>query len=250
MRGSVWAGIIAIILAGVFLGLIAYRNSVSRPAGALKRIHVALVGASIGQAWQLADWPARMRVPGFTAESIPVWQFDKSTAIEQILLRPVTTFRLSRSYLRSLLAPPPKPDVVILKECSSYFPGDLKVYQESVRNWVYQLRTHHVTVILATVVPVTKARAEIDTGKQESLLAYNRWLRQFARDEALPVVDLEASLRGDEEGSYLRDEFAAEDGSHLIARAYAALDRTLFNTLCNDAGVRMLSGVNCTKVLP
>ena len=187
---------------------------------------------NIGQAWQLAGWPDRMQARGFSAESVAVWKFDKSPAIEQLLVRPATSFRFSRAYLRSLFVPPPKPDVVILKECSSYFPGDLAVYQNSVRTWVDQLQAHRIKVVLATVVPVTKVRAQRDPGKQESLLAYNRWVRQYALQEGIPVVDLEASLRPEGEGGYLRDEFAAEDGSHLIAPAYAALDYTLFTTLC------------------
>jgi hypothetical protein len=232
MRFVAWIGISAIVFTSVFLALASFRNSVPRPAREPKRIHVVLVGASIGQAWQLAAWSVRMQARGFSAESVAVWKFDKSPAIEQLLARPATSFSLSRAYLRSLVVPPPKPDVVILKECSSYFPGDLAVYQNSVRTWVDQLQAHRIKVVLATVVPVTKARAQRDPGKQESLLAYNRWVRQYALQERIPVVDLEASLRTEGEGGYLRDEFAAEDGSHLIAPAYAALDHTLFTTLC------------------
>jgi hypothetical protein len=172
-----------------------------------------------------------MRAPGFSAESIPVWQFDKTPAVEEILMRPGVSFRLSRAYLKSLVRPPRRPDVVILKECSSYFPGDLQTYQSSIRTWVRDLLAHDIKVVLATVVPVTQARARRDPGKQETLLAFNRWLRKYAREQDLPVLDLEASLRAEDEGAYLRSEFAAEDGSHLIAPAYAVLDGALYTLL-------------------
>jgi lysophospholipase L1-like esterase len=112
-----------------------------------------------------------------------------------------------------------------VKECSAYFPGDLAAYGSRVGSWLQLLSENGFQVVLATVVPVTRSRAARDPGKQESLLAYNQWVRQCAAQRHLLLLDLEAVLRGPD--TYLRDELSAEDGSHLNANAYALLDAAL-----------------------
>jgi len=195
-------------------------------------VNVVLIGASIGQSWHLTEWPTRTNVSGFTTESISAWQFDKSEALEEVLMRPSRKFHLTRTYLKSLLQPPPgKPNIVIIKECSSYYPGDLKGYKRSIQQWVGQIRAKQITPMLATVVPVTKARAEQNSGKQQGLLEYNDWVREYAQSEGLQVLDLEVALRVDETERYLREEYAASDGSHLNPAAYAVLDEVLRKVL-------------------
>jgi hypothetical protein len=84
---------------------------------------------------------------------------------------------------------------------------------------------------LATVVPVTRARAVRNPGKQESLERFNRWLREFAGEAGIPVLDLEAALGAAPDDRFLREEYAAGDGAHLNLRAYAILDRALHTLL-------------------
>lgn len=227
MRVAVWSLVTGTLLIG--FGFMITRDSTDiSMTQAGKTTHVVLIGASIGQAWHLAEWPARVKASGFSAESVPAWQFDKSEVLEEVLLRPARKFHPTRTYLRSLLqGPPRKPNIVILKECSSYFPGDLSVYHRSIEDWVSQLRAKQIKVILATVVPVTRVRASQNPGKQENLLKYNEWIREFAIQRGLKVLDLEAALRLDDSDKYLREEFAAADGSHLNLAAYAVLDETL-----------------------
>src|SRR5690242_15095970 len=69
------------------------------------RSHVVLIGASIGQAWRLEEWPLRVHEPTFTAESLAQWQFDKSVAVDAVLLRP-QMFSLSLAWLQSFLRAP------------------------------------------------------------------------------------------------------------------------------------------------
>ena len=230
MRMIIWFAII-VILAAVIAPIAKWRVG-QQNASSSHAMHVVLIGASIGQAWNLAEWPSRARVSDVTAESVPEWQFDKTEVVDEVLMRPTRKFHLTRTYLKSLFQPPPrKPDTVILKECSSYFPGDLTVYQRDIQHWVAQLQAKQIHVVLATVVPVTRSRDQQSPGKQESLVRYNVWVRQFAEQHGLGLLDLEAALRTDESTRYLRDEFAASDGSHLNAAAYAALDNTLRATL-------------------
>jgi len=227
MRVVLWVLIVGALVTGFAVAISRHSTNMNTSqAGATT--HVVLIGASIGQSWHLSEWPARVKASGFTAESIPAWQFDKSAVLEEVLMRPARKFHPTRTYLRSLFqAPPRKPDIVILKECSSYFPGDLPSYQRRIEEWVGQLQAKQIKVVLATVVPVTRSRAAQDAGKQESLLKYNEWVREYASQHGLDVLDLEATLRSNKEGKFLREEFAATDGSHLNSAAYAALDETL-----------------------
>jgi hypothetical protein len=233
---TIWFVVVAIIILVGIATVVIRRNANPQISRSTNTVHVVLIGASIGQGWHLAEWPTRAKASGFTAESIPAWQFDKTEAVEEVLMRPARKFRLTRSYIRSLLEPPPrKANVVILKECSSYFPGDLALYKRNIEKWVSQLQANHSTVILATVVPVTRTRAQQSPDKQECLVEYNGWVREYAKQHGIAVLDLESALRTDESGRYLRDEFAISDGSHLNATAYAVLDDILHKTLCGTS---------------
>jgi len=229
-----------LVLAGLFaiMAVILIMREIKHPEiQGTHATHIVLIGASIGQGWHLAEWPARVHAEGFTAESIPAWQFDKSEVLDEVLIRPARKFHPTRSYLKSLFQPPPrKPEIVILKECSSYFPGDLAVYHRSIQDWVGRLQVRGIKVVLATVVPVTHARAEQNPGKQESLLKYNEWIRQYADQHNLRILDLEAALHDGGTDKYLREEFATADGSHLNAAAYAVLDDVLRKLLAGMTG--------------
>ena len=229
-RTVMWTGAALAVLA---LSVAYWLTSRSRPQGP-KRFHVVLIGASIGRGWRLQEWPARVACPGFSAEAIAVWQFDKSEAVEDVLRRPKRKFRLGRNSLWALLQPAPvRPDLVVLKECSAYFPGDLQAYEGSVRKWVSRFQQAGTRVAIATVVPVTRERSDRDLGKQESLRAYNRWARRFALENSLPLLDLAAALEQDGEGGFLRPDFAARDGSHLNRGAYSVLDKALLTIVDN-----------------
>jgi GDSL-like Lipase/Acylhydrolase family len=227
VRMIIWFAATIGMLAAIFVSITKWKGG-QENAGSRNTMHIVLIGASIGQAWELAEWPSRVRVSDVTAESVPAWQFDKTQVVDEVLMRPARKFHPTRTYLKSLFQPPPrKPDVVILKECSSYFPGDLVAYQNKIQNWVTKLQAKHINVVLATVVPVTQSRDQQSPGKQQSLVQYNEWVRQYAEQHGLGLLDLEAALRTDASTRYLRDEFAASDGSHLNAAAYRVLDNTL-----------------------
>jgi lysophospholipase L1-like esterase len=232
MRVKIWIGVFAAAVAAAIVTL----SMRSPSAHGTRPVHVILIGASIGQGWQLSEWPRRAGAAGFTAEAIAAWQFDKTEAVQEVLMRPARKFRLTRTYLKSWLQPPPpKPDIVILKECSSYFPGNLDAYRRSIRQWAGEFQQRNVQVILATVVPVSKTRAAANPGKQESLLEYNRWIREYAREQHLALLDLEAAMRQEGETSYLQDRFDVGDGTHLNAAAYEVLDTVLRTTLAGAA---------------
>jgi len=207
----------------------------SDPKTAGKPMRVVLIGASIGQEWNLPDLPRRARASGYEFEALQAWQFDKSEKVDETLMRPARKFRLTPSYFKGLLQEPPRPaDVVILKECSSYFSDDISRDRKRalMEQWVRQVGDKHIKVMIATVVPVTRNRAAQDRGKQESVLEYNDWVREYARSNGIVLLDLEAALRSDGRERYLRDDLTSGDGSHLNRKAYDILDGVMMQALC------------------
>lgn len=190
---------------------------------------ILLIGASVGNAWNIAKLPERTRLAGYTFESVAEYQFDKSQMVEEVIK--------SGS----------KPDFVILKECAVYFPGDFPRYKQFVQGWVATLRAQHITPILATVVPVTipphftvsyakhlvkkVTRNKIPVDERlPYLLEFNDWVRSYAAQEGLTVLDLEAALRTNTQERKLRPDLAGEDGLHLNEQAYRVLDQLVVDS--------------------
>jgi len=185
-----------------------------------KDINVVLVGASIGNAWKFNELAERVGADGFQLEFIPLYDsFDKSLAIDDLV---------SRSEL---------PDVVIIKECSVYFPGDMSDYKNKITQWTQQLAEKNIDVVLATSVPIsevpgfTRKIKDLIKGvmgkpeKMKQLTAYNDWLREVAEQRGLVVLDLEAALRVSDENRYMNPKYDRGDHVHLNADAYLALDK-------------------------
>jgi len=202
------------------------------PASGTGKTRVLLVGASVGKDWKLQDFPSREKLDAYAVESMAVYQFDKTEALKEILMRPDRKFHPTRSYLAGFFKPAPQlPTVIILKECAAYFPGDLASYQQLVKSWVRLIREKQIEVMLATVIPVTRLHAGEQPGRIDGILAYNDWIRDYARQERIPLLDLEAALRLDDATRFLNDSFTSGDGLHVNEQAYAMLDRLLAGVL-------------------
>lgn len=165
--------------------------------------YYVLVGASVGNAWHFNELPARF---GFNKKNIfgfrAKYQFDKTEEINRILNLPIPVTG------------------IIIKECAAYFPRDLKTSKQQVINWVATIKKNQVTPILATVVPVTPANAANNPGRIESIWAYNDFIREYARQERLKVLDLERAARVSDTNRYLNENYAQEDGLHLNRKGY------------------------------
>ncbi|MCC7202307.1 MAG: SGNH/GDSL hydrolase family protein [Nitrospirae bacterium] len=197
-----------------------------------KKERIMLVGASVGKAWKLSDFSLRTKSDGYIFESVAAYQYDKTEAIEEILMRPKRKFRLTRTYLRGFFKPSPqRPDTIIIKECAAYFPGDLEEYKTLMTKWVKRIREDNIKLILATTVPVTQKHAEGRKGRNETILEFNDWVREYAEKEGIPLLDLEAALRTDGQGRFLRDDLTSGDGLHLNQKAYGIMDNLLQNML-------------------
>jgi len=202
-----------------------------------KKLRIILVGASVGQDWKLQEFNKRMNTDDYVFESIAAWQYDKTEALEEVLMRPKRKFRPTKSYLKGFFEPSPIPvDIVILKECAAYFPGDTVQYKELMKKWVKMVRAAGKEVMLATVAPVTETRAAKQKGKIESIREFNDWIRQYAKDENITVIDLEAALRKDPQTRFLKDELTIGDGTHLNKKAYDILDVLLRDSCRTRAG--------------
>ena len=211
----------------------------SESGAAVKPKHVVLIGASIGMEWNLPDLPRRVNERRYSFEALQAWEYDKSEIVEETLMRPARKFQLTPGYLKGFFKASPQPaDMIIVKECSSYFPSDMRRDKELLQQWVQEIREKNIPVMLATVVPVTRERSRSNPGKQEGIREFNDWLRVYARQESLPLLDLERALRADDKERYLRDDLTSGDGSHLNRRAYDILDQLLVESLSMQSAAR------------
>ena len=202
--------------------------------------HIVLLGASVGNAWNVESLPKRISQPNpsnpsnpssYRFEYVSEYQFDKTNALQQILKRKEN-----------------KPDAIFIKECAAYFPGDLPNYQELMKDWIKLCKESKVVPIPTTVVPVIKpdfsnlklklkdtikwvlGRPTLSS-RLEGLIKYNEWIRSYAQKEGLIILDLEAPLRISEKDRSLKIELHSGDGLHLNQKAYSILDQIVLPTL-------------------
>lgn len=192
---------------------------------------IVLIGASIGYGWDISRLPQRIKEYDYEFKYMGSDDFDKSEALNNALKKRE------------------KPHAIILKECAAYFPGDLDKYKKDMEGWVAQSLANNVKSIMATVVPVTRPnyftksyvkdllKKYIFTQKihmEEKLkyiLEYNDWVREYANEKGLIVLDLEAALRVSDKDRRLRQDLTSGDGLHLNSEAYRILDDLMSNTL-------------------
>lgn len=216
-----------LLASAVFL---AFTGTAAFAAEQAAKTRVLLLGASVGQDWNVPGLPKRLGDDRFQFEAVQAWQFDKTEALDEVLMRPKRKFKATKTYLKGFFEPSPvKPDIIIIKECAAYFPGDLSSYKTMVKKWVATIRAAGKKPAIATVSPVTRARALKGPGKIESIREFNDWIREYAASEKMPLVDLEAALRTDDKDRFLKDEYST-DGTHLKRNAYDILDRVLLET--------------------
>lgn len=182
-------------------------------------VRVTLVGASIGKDWHFDGIGERLKLSGYAFEYIGKNSFDKSPLIDDLLNRS------------------DKPDAVLIKECSTYFPGDEARYRDAVIRWVGRLRRAGIEPVLVTTAPVAEPSATLARAKNwvkrvigkptwlDSITRYNDWLKAYASEQGLAVFDLEAAVRRSERERWLKSEYDSGDTVHLNQAGYEAVDR-------------------------
>jgi lysophospholipase L1-like esterase len=109
--------------------------------------------------------------------------------------------------------------------------------QKDYRAMIAKARDADITVILATEITLTEAMSWTDRayalvagwlGKRsyssrinEHVRSVNEWLRAFANENGVRLLDFEAAL--DDGSGFRRREFTREDGSHVTEAAYSVL---------------------------
>jgi len=192
-------------------------------SAAPRPLRIVLIGASIARGWQLDAFAARTGRSDVIVEYVGEYGFDKSKALAAVRARTEN-----------------RPDVVILKECGAYFPGDQPTYEAMLRRWVDALRTSGVVPVVATVAPVAAPRGAVAHLKEfvkawllrredqnGAIARYNSWLRGYAAEQKLAVLDLERSLSATDGERGLAPAYDGGDGLHLNDAAYPVLDREL-----------------------
>lgn len=186
-----------------------------------KKKDIVYIEASTVNRWKLKEFGTRVNDDRYNIETLTIYEFDKTPRVNEALN--------GRGH---------KPEVLVVQECSVYFPGDLQDYQAKYRGWIQQIRRAGVMPVIATTVPPAASQGFVEDAKawvkvtllgrdsqHDQVARFNDWLRTLARDLDVPLFDLEALTRKSETERVMREEFNAGDGIHLNAVAYSMLDR-------------------------
>jgi hypothetical protein len=213
-------------------GIAMYSGKTFSENDSSKTRRILLIGASVGRGWNLPEWTKRMNDNSVSLEMIPVYSFDKSQALEEALMRPRRKFHFNKSYIKGFFrTAPQKPDMIIIKECAAYFPGDLENYKTLVTKWIHQSIAAGIKPVVATVAPVTQEHSEKKPGRLEGILEYNDWVKSYTKEIGINCLDLESALRISNDDRALSPDLTSGDGLHLNGRAYSIIDITLKENL-------------------
>ncbi|HWR82559.1 MAG TPA: GDSL-type esterase/lipase family protein [Candidatus Deferrimicrobium sp.] len=173
--------------------------------GIVDPLRVVFLGASITNRWDLQrDFPwAHMINRGAGGQLVPAM--------------------LSR-YKRDVLDL--KPKAVVLKFCSINIRPQipLSVLRDAMMMMVQLARGNDIVPIVSTIIPAGKPEAHIgDFSVVDSLASFNEWVRSFAVDNSVPIIDFAAAIQ-DEHG-FLPRQYSTdpvhvnEAGYRLLAEA-------------------------------
>jgi hypothetical protein len=175
---------------------------------------VVLVGASIGKDWHFDRIGKRVELPGYRFHYVGVYSFVKGSLIQKFV------------------NDPDKPDIVLIKECTTFFPGDTEQYQHQFMSWVESLRAVDVQVVIVTTAPVAEPTEYVPRAKifvkrlirkptqLDSIVQFNEWLKEYAQRGRIPVFDLGAQLQRSNSERWLRSEYGG-----VLDLDLTALDR-------------------------
>lgn len=192
-----------------FFGLIKYSKFETYASPRKLKNYVVLFGASVGKSWNLRSLSKRKNGNANFFGYRGKYEFDKEELLSRVIKSPV------------------KPDYVIIKECAAYFPRDVEKGFSKINLWLESLRNSGINPIVATVVPITKKRAEDEGERIKSINKFNNKLRFLGKQNGILVFDLQKLLSDGSEEMYLDEKYAREDGLHLNKMAYEYLDDSI-----------------------
>ncbi len=190
---------------------------------------IVYIEASTANRWNLGEFGVRVQDARYKIQTVIRYDFDKTVDVDRIVS--------DRGR---------KPDLVVLQECSVYFPGDMRLYEQKYRAWIKQIKQAGIIPAIATSVPPAHSQGlseDVKTfikvkilgrdSQYEQVIQFNEWLRRLAQDEKVPLIDLEAALRINDGDRHMRSDYDDGDGIHINRKAYDALDLEFLNLLKN-----------------
>lgn len=119
-----------------------------------------------------------------------------------------------------------KPRAVVIKFCSiniwPQFP--IVTLQNGMQMMVQLARDNGIIPILATIIPPGKPEAQIGNYSViDTLKMFNNWLRDYAKSNAIPLVDYAADIQNAE--GFLPMDCSA-DPVHVSEKGYAIMAKT------------------------
>ncbi len=226
---KVFKGVIfSLLISSIFFSkIILAKENYMNNSDVKKVKHIVLLGASVGDGWDFPKLSQRVGNNDYTFEFVRVYAFDKTEELRKILHRSIN-----------------KPEAIIIKECAAYFPGNNEEFSSTIKKWIQECRDNNVKPILATVVPVTrfhmlkgniksilKKSNPWKSSRIKSILDFNKWIRIYAKEQGLLVLDLENVVRENTRSGYLREDLDSGDGLHLNEKAYRLLDQIVIPVL-------------------
>jgi hypothetical protein len=182
-----------------------------------------IIGASYAADWGVPE------ISGYTVRNVAVGGQETKDVLERFD-RDVVTAR---------------PDAVLIwghinnihRAPNGDYGGAQEGAKSDYRAMIDRARAAGIEVILATEITLTDSMSWTDRvvafaagllGKRsyadrinEHVRAVNDWLRAYARDSGLRLLDFETAL--DDGSGFRRREFTQDDGSHVTEAAYRAL---------------------------
>jgi hypothetical protein len=161
---------------------------------------VILLGASIGNYWHINEYFSFMG-------SLAVYRFDKSKELHEYLSQNGSKDR---------------PDAIILKECAAFIHADKEQFTKEFKNYkkVYKdmiqiVRKNGAIPIAATICPLAYRGPHL-----ENILRFNDWVKEYAMNDRLALMDIENAVRVSKNDRILKKEISQKDGLHLTREAY------------------------------
>ncbi len=130
-----------------------------------------------------------------------------------------------------------KPKAAIFKFCSINIRPhtNSQTLRDAMTLMVETARAHDITPIVATIIPAGKPEAHIgEFSVVDSLASFNDWLREFAEQESLAIIDFAAAVQ-DDEGYLPRD--CSSDPVHVNERGYLILSAAARSVIYDVVGV-------------
>ncbi len=165
-----------------------------------------------------------LRVVFFGASITNRWNLDKDFPDVHMVNRGVggqLVNRMTARFKRDVLDLNPK--AVIIKFCSINIRPEmpLKVLEDNMTMMSQLAEVNNIVPIVSTIIPAGKAEAHIgDFQVVDTLMKFNNWVRDFAKEKNYPIVDF-ASAIGDDEGFLPRD--CSVDPVHVNDKGYEIL---------------------------